>query len=148
MGQKERLSKQAESDLHRGWKVNGPERGWAARIEMGFIWITELGGVILAPSRHLSSRLSLFRLALCSISPSFHSQCHSLHPPFPSFHRPQMPLPEKNTPDSMTLYHDIGYGPLRPGSQNSRKFRVPVVYSKSLSDLYANYYSSSSSLVT
>lgn len=94
MGQKERPSKQAESDLHGVWLWLGGERTGAGRggeerdeilIEMGFIWITELGGVMLAPSRNRSSRLSLFRLALCSISPFLFAFSLTMSFTFPLF---------------------------------------------------------------
>jgi hypothetical protein len=81
-------------------------------------------------SRHL-------RLALSSISPislRFHSLSRNviqfilLSPLF------LVPMPlHKKTPDSgTTLYHDVGHG-LRK-AQQTRKFRVPVVYSNPLRD--------------
>ncbi len=48
-------------------------------------------------------------------------------------------LKKNNAPNGMALYHDVGYGLRRVGSQKSRKFRMPVVYSNPLADLYANY---------
>ena len=56
-----------------------------------------------------------------------------------------MPFPEENTPNGMALDYDVGHGLPRVGSQKSRKFCEPVVYSKSLTDLCVNY--SSFSLV-
>jgi hypothetical protein len=71
----------------RGGDVFGNGNKERRESEMEFIWISELGGAILAPSRHL-------RLALCSVSPILVelslalAQCHPIHPPFPSFPRP------------------------------------------------------------
>jgi hypothetical protein len=107
---------------------------------MIFIWISELSG---GTARAFTSP-RLLRLAFCSISPILVAfslalaQCHSLHRPFPSLYLPPMLLPEKNTPTGMALYHDVGYGLPRAGSQNFRKFRMPVVYSNPLADLCAN----------
>ena len=99
----------------------------------------------VAASRHphrLASRLSTFRLTLCSLSPilesRFHSRNASLAALFPpAFLSSPMPLPKDSTLQGPPSYHGVGDGP--SSSQRSRKFRSPVVYSNPLVDLCAYY---------
>ncbi len=92
------------------------------------------GTMMLAPS-HQYAALARFSLRFHSLS---HNVIHFILLS-PLFLVLPMLLPKKSTLNDMTLYRDVGYGLPRAGSQQSRKFRMLVVYSNPLADLRANY---------